>query len=85
MISVKMCTWFTVRMKIYDILTEIDTAAQATRRLLEELPEGIDLLSPQAIQTYYQIYYGDQRAATEYVVPDCSGKRLRDNNGRSTF
>ena len=54
-------------------LTEIDTAAQATRRLLEELPEGIDLLSPQAIQTYYQIYYGDQeqlRNMLYRIVPE---------------
>ena len=40
-------------------LPEIDTAAQATRRLLEQLPEEADLLSPQAIQSYYRVYYGD--------------------------
>lgn len=54
-------------------LPEIDAAAQATRRLLEQLPEDIDILSPQAIQSYYQIYYEDQeqlRNMLYRIVPE---------------
>ncbi len=51
-------------------LPEIDTAAQATQRLLEQLLPGTDLLSPKAIQAYYRIYYGDRDQARrmQYLV-----------------
>ena len=57
-------------------LKEIDNARQATRRLLESLPEGSDLLSPQVIQAYYGIYYGEpqQRLGMRYPVPEVSSQ-----------
>lgn len=57
-------------------LKEIDNARQATRRLLESLPEGSDLLSPQIIQAYYGIYYGEpqQRLGMRYPVPEVSSQ-----------
>ena len=54
-------------------LPEIDIAAQTTRRLLKQLPKDADLLSPQVIQLYYQLYYEDQeqqRNMLYRIVPE---------------
>ena len=54
-------------------LPEVDIAAQTTRRLLKQLPKDADLLSPQVIQLYYQLYYEDQeqqRNMLYRIVPE---------------
>lgn len=52
-------------------LPEIDDGLQATCRLLEILPPGEDLLSPQAIQKYYQIYYARMDKQETLSHPVC--------------
>lgn len=50
-------------------LPEIDNAAQATRQLLRQLPPQTDLLSPQAIDRYYKIYYANGKQDEEMSYP----------------
>lgn len=66
-------------------LPEIGSAREAARRLLEQLPEGSDLLSPQAIREYYRIYYRESRQREEMLYPVGSSNmvELLSSNGAS--
>ena len=66
-------------------LPEIGSAREAARRLLEQLPEGSDLLSPQAIREYYRIYYRENRQREEMLYPVGSSNmvELLSSNGTS--
>ena len=57
-------------------LPEIGSAREAARRLLEQLPEGSDLLSPQAIRQYYHIYYRATRQHDEMLYPIGDGNMV---------
>ena len=52
-----------------DALPEIDDGREITRTLLTQLPEGVDLLSPQAIQLYYQRYYSGPKHQLDMQYP----------------
>jgi CRISPR-associated endonuclease/helicase Cas3 len=51
-----------------DQLQDIDDARQATERLLDVMPPDIDLLAPEVVRKYYQIYYQNDEQM-EYMVP----------------
>ena len=52
-----------------DALPEIYDGREITRALLAQLPDDVDLLSPQAVQMYYQRYYSSPAHQLEMQYP----------------
>lgn len=50
-------------------LPDLEEGRRATQRLLTRLSSDSDLLSPQIIQDYYELYYSERRQKTEMEAP----------------
>lgn len=50
-------------------LPELRNGREATRRLLQRLPKGADLLEPESILQYYQLYYAESQQQQQMGDP----------------
>lgn len=59
----------TYNLENLDRLPELRNGREATRRLLQRLPKGADLLEPESILQYYQLYYAESQQQEQMGDP----------------